>query len=52
MLLQIDRNFAQKAEAMCQLCQSLHEDKTHKVYDDLQGWWAEEAQCREIIATE
>ena len=32
-------------QAICEVCQKLHTDKEHKIYDNMQDWWVNQAKC-------
>ena len=32
-------------QAICDVCQRLHTDSSHKIYDNMQDWWVNQAQC-------
>ena len=32
-------------QAICEVCQKLHTDKEHKIYDNMHDWWVNQAKC-------
>ena len=36
------------SQSFCELCKSLHQDKTTKVYSDLVKWWVTQSRCKKL----
>ena len=45
---EIRNSGADLSQSFCELCQSLHQDQTTKVYSDLTKWWVTQSRCKKL----